>query len=79
MFNFGSLTTSFAKDVLMRHPCPECRGAMKLVCVETNTQAQDLRTFQCGQCNRLASVLVASDPMASGANRWAISHLYPQK
>lgn len=79
MFNFGSLTTSFAKGVSMRHPCPECRGTMKLLCIETHSPTNDLRTFQCGECSHLASVLVVSDPMASTANRWAFSHLYPPK
>lgn len=49
---------------------------MKLTCSEPDKPGFDLRTFECAHCARVESITVNLDPMASGGDGWAVSHLY---
>lgn len=60
--------------------CPHCQARMALESVSPAPPGYDLRTFACGQCNRISTRLVPRDPMKTGdALQYPRSELRPPK
>jgi ribosomal protein S27AE len=64
---------------IQRPNCPNCQTEMALGRVMPTRSNLDLRTFECGKCNRTEKVVVAADPINSYTLGWFLSELRPPK
>jgi hypothetical protein len=52
---------------------------MNLAGIMPGPKGFDIRTFECGKCDRILTVSVEHDPLKSAAAGWQYSELKPPK
>jgi hypothetical protein len=55
---------------IQRLRCPECRTRMMLARISPGPTGFELRTFDCSKCGHVEKIVIALDPMKSGAVGW---------
>ena len=78
MPEFQSSKTHSSLGAIEYPRCPRCQGLMALESIVPAPPGYDVRTFECGKCDRVSTRLVSTDPMKTGAApRWASGGLKP--
>jgi hypothetical protein len=62
---------------IQRHRCPKCRTRMMLARISSGPTGFELRTLGCSKCGHVEQIVIASDPMKSGAVGWFAGELQP--
>jgi hypothetical protein len=57
--------------------CPKCQTRMMLGRISPGPDGFELRTFDCSKCDHVEQIVIASDPMKSGAVGWFVGELHP--
>ena len=60
-----------------RPHCSKCRNRMNLARIMPGPKGYDLRNFECGKCDHIITVAVATDPMKSRVAGWLAGDLKP--
>ena len=55
--------------------CQKCRARMTLTRTFPGPAGFEVRTFDCSKCGRVEKIVIASDPMKSGAVGWFAGEL----
>jgi hypothetical protein len=58
-----------------RPRCPSCQNRMNLARIMPGPKGYDLRKFECGKCDHVITVTVATDPMKSDSLGWLAGEL----
>jgi hypothetical protein len=62
---------------LERPRCPRCHTRMNLAGIIPGPKGFDLRNFECGKCDHVVTLNIATDPMKSDKIGWLAGHLKP--
>jgi predicted Zn finger-like uncharacterized protein len=62
---------------IQRPRCPKCRTRMMLAHISLGPTGFELRTFDCSKCDHVEQIVIALDPMKSGAVGWFTGELQP--
>jgi hypothetical protein len=60
-----------------RPRCPKCQTRMSLARITPGPKGFDIRNFECGKCDHVITVTVATDPMKSDKASWLAGELKP--
>jgi hypothetical protein len=63
--------------LIERPRCPRCHDRMLLARIMPGSKGYDLRSFECGKCDHVIKMTVATDPMKSDKLGWAAGELKP--
>ena len=62
---------------IQRLCCPKCRTRMMLARISPRPAGFELRTFDCSKCGHAEKIVIALDPMKSGAVAWFAAEPQP--
>jgi hypothetical protein len=57
--------------------CRKCRTRMMLARISPGPTGFEVRTFDCSKCGHVEKIIIALDPMTSGAVGWFVGELQP--
>lgn len=77
MPEFHSHSDGPSLTAIERPRCPKCQKRMDLAQIMPGPKGYDLRYFECGKCDHVITLTVATDPMKSDALRWLTGDLKP--